>query len=139
MKYARTTLAALLIATLGVPAAQAQTEKTREQVRAELAEAMRSGSLAASGEIGLPQNALNPQRYAKPGPHPAAGATRSALSWPKRRAAATSSPPAKSAPDSAPTFAGAIRTSPWRQSPARRSGPKPRRRSATATCWTTAG
>jgi hypothetical protein len=65
MRYARTTLAALLIATLGVPAAQAQTEKTREQVRAELADAMRSGSLAASGEIGLPQSELSPQRYAR--------------------------------------------------------------------------
>ena len=64
MRYARTTLAALLIATIGVPAAQAQSEKTREQVRAELAEAMRSGSMAASGEIGLPQSELSPQRYA---------------------------------------------------------------------------
>jgi hypothetical protein len=65
MRYARTTLAALLIATIGIPAAQAQTEKTREQVRAELADAMRSGSLAASGEIGLPQSELSPQRYAR--------------------------------------------------------------------------
>jgi len=68
MRYARTTLAALLIATIGVPAAQAQSEKTREQVRAELADAMRSGSMAASGEIGLPQSELNPQRYAAAAP-----------------------------------------------------------------------
>jgi len=65
MRHARTTLAALLIATLVVPAAQAQTEKTREQVKAELADAMRSGGLAASGELGLPQSELSPQRYGR--------------------------------------------------------------------------
>lgn len=70
MKYARTALAALLIATIGVPAAQAQAEKTREQVRAELAEAIRSGNTPASGEAGLLLNELNPQRYARPAAAP---------------------------------------------------------------------
>lgn len=64
MKYARTALAALLIATIGVPAAQAQTGKTREQVRAELAEAIRAGNVPASGDAGLLRNELDPQRYA---------------------------------------------------------------------------
>lgn len=70
MKYARTTLAALLIATIGVPAAQAQAETTRQQVRAELAEAIRSGNVPASGEAGLLLNELNPQRYARPAAAP---------------------------------------------------------------------
>jgi lambda repressor-like predicted transcriptional regulator len=40
--------------------------KTREQVKAELAEAIRTGDLIAAGEIGLRLNEINPSHYPKP-------------------------------------------------------------------------
>jgi hypothetical protein len=75
MNIARTSTSLLLLAALSAIgcAAQAQTEKTREQVRAELREAVRTGDVLANGDSGLKLNELYPQRY----PHaPAAGATR---------------------------------------------------------------
>jgi len=73
MNIARTTVSLLLLAALGT-AAHAQSEKTREQVKSELAEAIRTGDVLANGETGLKLNELYPQRY----PHvvAAAGATR---------------------------------------------------------------
>ena len=71
MNIARTTVSLVLLAALGATA-QAQSEKTRDQVKAELAEAIRTGDVLASGESGLKLNELYPQRY----PHaPAAVAT----------------------------------------------------------------
>jgi hypothetical protein len=68
MSRSRTTFALLaLAATLTVGTAQAQTAqagKTREEVRAELAEAIRTGNVMASGESGLTLRELFPQRYA---------------------------------------------------------------------------
>ena len=46
-------------------AADASAPKTREQVKAELAEAIRTGNILASGESGLKENQLNPQRYSR--------------------------------------------------------------------------
>jgi hypothetical protein len=73
MNITRTTVSLLLLAALGTTT-QAQSEKTREQVKAELAEAIRTGDVIANGESGLKLNELYPQRY----PHAAAaaGATR---------------------------------------------------------------
>jgi hypothetical protein len=39
--------------------------KTREQVKAELAEAIRTGDIIANGETGLKLNEEFPQRYSK--------------------------------------------------------------------------
>lgn len=66
MKLARTSLALLLLATLGAHGANAQSALTREQVKAELAEAIRTGNMLASGETGLKLNELYPERYPKP-------------------------------------------------------------------------
>ncbi len=63
MNITRTTVALLLLAALGV-SAQAQSAKTRQQVKAETAEAIRTGNMVASGESGLKLNELYPQRYA---------------------------------------------------------------------------
>ena len=52
--------------------AHAQTGLTREQVKAELAEAIRTGDIIGSGESGLTLRELNPQRY---GVAPAAAST----------------------------------------------------------------
>jgi hypothetical protein len=73
MNFARTTVSLLLLAMIGTTA-QAQSEKTREQVKAELLDAIRTGDVLSNGESGLKLNELYPQRY----PHaPAAiGATR---------------------------------------------------------------
>jgi len=65
MKPTHTSIALLLLAALGTTA-QAQSEKTREQVKAELAEAIRTGDVLAPGETGMKLNELYPQRYAKP-------------------------------------------------------------------------
>ena len=62
MNIARVTVSLLLLAALGTTA-QAQSEKTREQVKAELAEAIRTGDVFARGESGLKLNELYPQRY----------------------------------------------------------------------------
>ena len=68
MNIARTTISLVLLAALGTTA-QAQSGMTREQVKAELAEAIRAGDVLAPGDSGLKLNELYPQRY----PHPAAG------------------------------------------------------------------
>ena len=44
----------------------AQQGKTREQVKAELAEAIRTGDLIAAGETGQRLNQLYPNRYPQP-------------------------------------------------------------------------
>lgn len=54
-------LSLLLAAMLGSAAADGGL--TREQVKSELAEARRSGSISAGGEIGLPLNELYPRMY----------------------------------------------------------------------------
>ena len=72
-KLARATGTLFLFAALGA-AAHADGGMTRAQVKADLAEAMRSGNMLAAGEIGLTLRELNPQRY--PAPVVAAGKTR---------------------------------------------------------------
>ena len=52
---------ALLAAFAG--SAHAQSEKTREQVKAELADAIRTGDVVAPGDMGLRLNELYPNRY----------------------------------------------------------------------------
>ena len=47
-------------------AADPATPKTRAEVKAELAEAIRSGDMVADGETGLTFKQLYPQRYAQP-------------------------------------------------------------------------
>jgi hypothetical protein len=59
------TFALALVAGAGI--ALAEGGRTREQVKAELAEAQRNGDVVANGETGLKLNELNPGRYpAKP-------------------------------------------------------------------------
>jgi hypothetical protein len=70
MNIARTAISLVLLAALGTTA-NAQSEMTREQVKAELAEAIRTGDVLAPGDSGSKLNELNPQRY----PHAPAGAT----------------------------------------------------------------
>jgi hypothetical protein len=65
MNFTRTTASLLLLAAFGFNA-HAQVTKTREQVKTELAEAIRTGDMLANGESGLKLNELNPQRYPKP-------------------------------------------------------------------------
>jgi hypothetical protein len=62
MNFARTTVSLLLLAAIGTTA-QAQSEKTREQVKAEYAEAVRTGDVIPAGDAGLKLNELYPQRY----------------------------------------------------------------------------
>ena len=62
MNFARTTVSLLLLAAIGTTA-QAQSEKTREQVKAEYAEAVRTGDVIPAGDVGLKLNELYPQRY----------------------------------------------------------------------------
>jgi hypothetical protein len=72
MRFARTTTSLLLFATFAFTA-HAEEPKTREQVKAELREAVRTGDVLANGDSGLKLNELYPQRY----PHVAAdGKTR---------------------------------------------------------------
>jgi hypothetical protein len=73
MNVTRTTVSLLLLAAIGT-VAQAQSEKTREQVKAEWADAIRTGDVLASGESGLKLNELYPRRY--PRAPAAIGATR---------------------------------------------------------------
>ena len=61
-KFARATGALFLLAALGA-AAHADGGMTRAQVKAELAEAMRTGNMLAGGELGLTLRELNPGRY----------------------------------------------------------------------------
>ena len=70
MKFARTTMALLLLGTLGAHGANAQSALTRDQVKAELAEAIRTGNIVATGELGLKLNELHPERYPKPATQP---------------------------------------------------------------------
>jgi lambda repressor-like predicted transcriptional regulator len=56
-------LVLLSIPTLSV---HAQTARTREQVKAELAQAIRSGDMLATGDTGLKVNEMYPQRYPAP-------------------------------------------------------------------------
>lgn len=69
------TLASVLALAAAADLASADGPLTREQVKAELAEAQRSGDIVAGGEAGLKLNELFPGRYpAKPALH---GSTRS--------------------------------------------------------------
>jgi hypothetical protein len=63
MKFKPTTAFTLLLVASLATGAHAQSEKTREQVKSELAEAIRTGDVVASGETGLKLNELYPQRY----------------------------------------------------------------------------
>lgn len=65
MKFARTTFALLALCTLGAHEANAQSALTREQVKAELAEAIRTGDMVAAGDTGLKLNELSPYLYPK--------------------------------------------------------------------------
>ncbi len=69
----RATGTLFLLAALGA-SAHADGGMTRAQVKAELAEAMRTGNMLAAGESGLTLRELNPQRY--PSPVVAQGKTR---------------------------------------------------------------
>ncbi len=70
MNIARTTISLVLLAALGT-AAQAQPDMTREQVKADLADAIRTGDILAPGDSGLKLNELYPQRYPRPAAGPA--------------------------------------------------------------------
>lgn len=66
MKSARLSLIALALSTASLGAAfaaDASAFKTRDQVRAELAEAQRNGTLIADGQTGATFRDLNPGRY----------------------------------------------------------------------------
>jgi len=69
MNFARTTVSLLLLAAMGSTAqAQSvvdavQSERTRDQVKAEFAEAVRTGNVVPAGDAGLRLNELYPQRY----------------------------------------------------------------------------
>ncbi|MCV0437639.1 MAG: DUF4148 domain-containing protein [Hydrogenophaga sp.] len=66
MKSARLSLIALALTAASVGttfAADASAPKTRDQVRAELAEAQRNGTLIADGQTGATYRDLNPGRY----------------------------------------------------------------------------
>ena len=65
-------LTLVVLAAAMAAGAHAQTGRTREQVKAELAEAIRTGNIIGSGESGLTLRELNPQRY---GVAPAAAST----------------------------------------------------------------
>jgi Domain of unknown function (DUF4148) len=64
MNFTRTLGSLLLLAAFGT---HANAQLTREQVKAELAEAIRTGNVLADGESGLMRNQIDPGRYpAKP-------------------------------------------------------------------------
>ena len=66
MKTARLSLIALALTTASAGmafAADASAPKTRDQVRAELMEAQRNGTLIADGQTGATFRDLNPGRY----------------------------------------------------------------------------
>ncbi len=78
MKSARLSLIALALGTACTSmafAADASAPKTRDQVRSELAEAQRNGSLIADGQTGTTYRELNPGRYNTTMPTPS-GKTR---------------------------------------------------------------
>ena len=60
MKATPIATALLLLAAPALHAADAQTSKTRDQVRAERAEAVRTGNVQADGESGLLLRELHP-------------------------------------------------------------------------------
>jgi Tat protein secretion system quality control protein TatD with DNase activity len=62
MNLARTATPWLLLAAIA-SVAHAEAPKTREQVKAELKEAIRTGDVLAGGDSGLKMNELYPQRY----------------------------------------------------------------------------
>jgi hypothetical protein len=62
MNFTRTLGSLLLLAAFGTTA---QAQLTREQVKAELAEAIRLGDMPAGGESGLMLHEVYPARYAK--------------------------------------------------------------------------
>jgi hypothetical protein len=64
MTFARTTISLLVLATLAT-AAHAESPNTREQVKAELREAIRTGDVLATGEGAVRLNEETPQRYAR--------------------------------------------------------------------------
>lgn len=75
MNISRIVVAALVLSTLGAAHAQSsRTGLTRDQVRAELAEAQRQGDLLATGDLGRTLREISPDRY--PAPQAAAGLTR---------------------------------------------------------------
>jgi Domain of unknown function (DUF4148) len=63
MNFTRIAAALMLLAAVSSHA-HAQVGKSREQVKQELAEAIRTGDILATGEASLPLNELYPQRYA---------------------------------------------------------------------------
>ena len=64
MNSIRTTSAIAILAVLAAAAAHAQETKSREHVRAELAEAIRTSDLLATGESGVTLRELYRERYA---------------------------------------------------------------------------
>jgi hypothetical protein len=62
MNFIRTLGSLLLLAAFGT---HANAQLTREQVKAELAEAIRTGDMPAGGESGLMLYEMYPERYAK--------------------------------------------------------------------------
>ena len=73
MKSLQTSIALLLASTFAVGAAHAQAPLTREQVKAEYQDAVRTGDILAPGDSGLKLNEMYPDRYPKTA---AAGKTR---------------------------------------------------------------
>lgn len=67
MRFAPTAASLVFLAAFGITA-HAETPKTREQVRAELREAIRSGDVFAGGDSGLKLNELYPERYPRAAP-----------------------------------------------------------------------
>jgi hypothetical protein len=64
MNISRIALAALVLSTVGAAHAQSgQTGLTRDQVRAELAEAQRRGELPTIGDLGRTPREISPDRY----------------------------------------------------------------------------
>jgi hypothetical protein len=63
MSSSRSTLVLLALLTSLAATAHAQSGRTREQVKAELAEAMRTGNVMANAESGLTLREMYPQRY----------------------------------------------------------------------------
>jgi hypothetical protein len=65
MKALQSSLALVLASTFAVGAAHAQTPLTREQVKAEYQDAVRTGDILAPGDSGLKLNEMYPDRYPK--------------------------------------------------------------------------
>ena len=131
MKFVRTTISFLLAAATAA-SAHAEPAKTREQVRAERLEAIRTGDVYANGDIGLKRPSVTHNR-----PRPRRSrATRSGPSSARPSATARSSPPVKAVRSCAKSSRSVIRPSPWPPArAARKCGPKRSRRSAPVTLW----